>query len=84
MQEAITLDDIIYKDKQYKIGSKITVDNKDVRKLEKIGAIRCLKKTNVNNVEINVIKNPIKVTQEVKKNKKRKYNRRNKDFIKRG
>ena len=69
MVKAITLDCITYKDKWYAIESKIDVDEKDVYKLEKIGAIRSLeaipeKKTEV---KINVIKNPIKTQKRVEK-----------------
>ena len=53
-----TLNDITYKDKWYKIGSPIDVDDKDVDKLVKLVAIPAREKTEV---VINVIKNPIKV-----------------------
>jgi len=64
-----TLDDITYKDKWYRIGSDIVVEDKDVEKLVRIGAIagqmggiiseKDFEKAKAE-VKIKVIKNPVK------------------------
>ena len=59
--KAKTLRDILYKDKHCRIETIIDVDEKDVEKLVRIGAIQCLEAIPEPKVEINVIKNPIKV-----------------------
>ena len=63
-----TLDQILYQDRHYPGGADIEVEDKDVNKLILLGAISengirdKIKKTKV---EINVIKNPIKVEEKV-------------------
>lgn len=64
-----TLDNVTYKDKWYRIGSPIDVDDKDIEKLIRIGAVVNLeiipkKKTKV---KVNVIKNPIKIQTRIDK-----------------
>lgn len=96
MIKCIALDNITYKDKWYKIGSPIDIDDGDINKLEKIGAIRRLGTIPEVKVKINVIKNPIKAyktsddvikefedEKEEPKKIKRKYNKRQRSFMKR-
>lgn len=65
-----TLDDITYHDKWYRIGSDIIVEDKDIEKLVKLGAIAgggAGIPDKVPKVKIKVIKNPIKPQIEVDK-----------------
>ena len=49
-EKCITLNDILYKNKHYRIDKIIFVDDKDVRKLEKLGAVRRLEKPKIKRV----------------------------------
>ena len=71
MTRCITLNDITYKNKWYAIDTKIDVDDRDVNKLVKIGAIKVNEPAKT---KINVIENPI-AEKEPKKAKK-KYNKK--------
>ena len=57
MLKTNTLDNILYKDKHYIKGASIEVDDRDVNKLIRIGAIAGEIKQP--EVKINVIKNPV-------------------------
>ena len=63
MVKCKTLDDITYKDLWCKIGTIIDVDEKDINKLERVGAVVRLEAKPEVKVKINVIKNPIKAEE---------------------
>ena len=62
MYRTKTLDQILYKERHYPGGSSIEVEDKDVDKLVRLGAIPVRIESRV---EINVIKNPIKAEEKV-------------------
>ena len=64
MLKTNTLDNILYKDKHYIKGAGIEVDDRDVNKLIRIGAIAGEVKQP--EVKINVIRNPVEPKEEIK------------------
>jgi len=95
MLKTNTLDNILYKDKHYIKGASIEVDDRDVNKLIRIGAISGEVKQP--EVKINVIRNPVEPKEEIKEVKldpevidkihdenkriKRKYTKRSNDAV---
>lgn len=82
-EKCITLNDILYKDKHYKIDRIILVDERDVKKLESQGAIRRLEEPKLKLKKKRIvypITPVIEVVEEIriKPKKKKKYTRKTK------
>ncbi len=77
--KCVTLNDITYKDKWYKIGTILFIEAKDVRNLERKGAVRRLSKPKIRRVISPVISDvpETKLSYEkIKKGKKRRKRRK--------
>lgn len=80
-EKCITLNDILYKDKHYKIDRIILVDERDVKKLEGQGAIRRLEEPKPKPKKKRIvypITPVVEVVEEIriKPKKKKKYTRK--------
>ena len=78
LEKCITLNDILYKNKHYRIDKIIFVDEKDVKKLEGEGAIRRLEKPKPKSETKRIVYPITPMIEEIKEikfkpKKKRKY-----------